>query len=103
MPPPSKPIPPASPPPPAADSIAEMPLFELRRSRGVSQIGLSQLLRMDQPNLSKLEHRDDHLVSTLDTYVAALGGRLRILVDFPDEPPIRLVSAPKPRQRRKRR
>jgi transcriptional regulator with XRE-family HTH domain len=80
-----------------------MPLFELRRSRGVSQIGLSQLLRMDQPNLSKLEHRDDHLVSTLDTYVAALGGRLRILVDFPDEPPIRLVSAPKPRQRRKRR
>jgi DNA-binding XRE family transcriptional regulator len=60
-------------------------LAEVRRRRGFSQVHLSKLLGISQSDLSKLERRRDMRLSTMRKYVAALGGRLRLVADFPDD------------------
>ena len=60
-------------------------LFQLRERRGVSQEELARLWETSQPNVSKIEHQDDVLVSTLRRYVEALGGRLEVQAVFPEE------------------
>ena len=39
-----------------------------------------------QDRVSKLEHGDDVLVSTLRRHIRALGGELQLMVEFPDRP-----------------
>jgi len=41
-------------------------------------------LRMDQGSISKIESRSDLLLSTLRSYVEAMGGSLRLIAEFPD-------------------
>jgi hypothetical protein len=60
-------------------------LFQMRERRGVSQEELARLWETSQPNVSKIEHQDDVLVSTLRRYVEALGGRLEVQAVFPEE------------------
>jgi transcriptional regulator with XRE-family HTH domain len=55
-----------------------MNLGELRRELGVTQTQMAQAADMTQGELSKLERREDHLVSTLRMCVQALGGELEI-------------------------
>ena len=64
--------------------LAELPLFELRRARELSQQDLAQVLGATQPEVSKIEHRTDLYVSTLRRYIEALGGQLEITARFPD-------------------
>ncbi|MGH7461543.1 MAG: XRE family transcriptional regulator [Longimicrobiales bacterium] len=64
--------------------IAEMPLHELRRARALTQQQLADALGMEQGNISKLERRTDMYVSTLRTFIEALGGQLDIVARFPD-------------------
>ena len=52
------------------ESLASMPLDELRKVRAMTQIQLSEV--------SKIEHRSDICVNTLVDYVEALGGHLDI-------------------------
>ena len=54
---------------------------ELRRSVGLSQVELAERIGMSQSDLSKFERRQDVRLSTLETYLEALGGRLRILFE----------------------
>lgn len=58
--------------------LLEMNLGELRRELGVTQTEMAAAAEMTQGELSKLERRDDHLVSTLRKCVRALGGELEI-------------------------
>lgn len=58
--------------------LLEMNLGELRRELGVTQSEIAAAADMTQGELSKLERRDDHLVSTLRKCVRALGGELEI-------------------------
>jgi hypothetical protein len=58
--------------------LLEMSLTELRRELGVTQTEMAAAAEMTQGELSKLERRDDHLVSTLRKCVRALGGELEI-------------------------
>ena len=60
-------------------------LNEIRRSRSVTQIELAKMLQISQPALSSLEHRDDMKLSTLRSFVEALGGHLRLLAEFDGE------------------
>ena len=53
---------------------------------------MAQLLGINQDSVSRLEHRSDLLLSTLRTYIAALGGRLELIVQFPDRPPVALAG-----------
>ncbi len=60
-------------------------LAELRRRRGLTQVGMAQRLSISQSDVSKLERRRDLLLSTLKAYTEALGGELHHLAIFPDE------------------
>jgi len=64
--------------------VAEMPLYELRRARKLSQEQLAAELGATQPEISKIERRTDMYVSTLRRFVEAMGGKLEIIVHFPD-------------------
>lgn len=53
---------------------------------------MAQILQIDQANVSRLEKRTDLMLSTLRKYIAAMGGDLRLVVEFPDRPPVTLVG-----------
>lgn len=75
----------------AAELIAEeMTLQDLRRAREFTQIRMGELLNMRQENVSRLERRADLLVSTLQSYIAAMGGELSLVVEFKDRPPVKI-------------
>jgi hypothetical protein len=45
---------------------------------------LAEALDVSQPNVSRIEHQDDVFLSTLRSYVEALGGRLEVRAVFDD-------------------
>jgi transcriptional regulator with XRE-family HTH domain len=58
----------------------EQDLIALREARGVSQSELAKLLGISQPAVAKLESGRSRNIQlrTLASYVAALGGKLKI-------------------------
>ena len=64
--------------------LAEMPLHELRRARDLTQRDMAKLLKVNQPAVSKIEQRADIYVSSLRSYIEAVGGRLKIVAEFPE-------------------
>ncbi|WP_392384455.1 XRE family transcriptional regulator [Marinomonas primoryensis] len=64
--------------------IAEMSLAEVRKKRGINQADLAGFMNIAQPNISQIENRPDALISTLNQYIEALGGKLEIHAKFPD-------------------
>ena len=54
----------------------ETTLRDLRRVRELTQERMAELLGVGQDNISRLEGRADMLLSTLRSYVAAMGGSL---------------------------
>lgn len=67
-------------------------LKELRRMAGLTQARLSESLGMAQNNVSRLEKNSDMLLSTLRSYVEAVGGKLNLTVELPGAPPIHLTG-----------
>lgn len=67
-------------------------LQELRKSAGITQTKISEDLHISQGNLSRLERNSDMLLSTLNGYIQALGGKLNLTVELPDSPPIVLTG-----------
>ena len=65
-------------------ALREMALDELRSARQLTQTGLANILGVDQGSISKLERRTDMYISTLRSYVEAMGGDLQIRAVFPD-------------------
>jgi DNA-binding XRE family transcriptional regulator len=63
---------------------AEMPLDELREARAMTQVHLAKILGVNQAAVSKLERRTDMYVSTLQDFVRAMGGELKITARFPE-------------------
>ena len=77
--------------------VADLALAELRRNFGVTQEQLAELLDIRQAAISKIERRDDVLLSTLTAYVRALGGELEIMARFGDHAlRLKAVSDPRP-------
>ena len=64
--------------------LTEMPLHELRRAREMTQVDVARTLNVNQPAVAKLEQRADVYVSSLRSYIEAVGGRLKIVAEFPD-------------------
>ncbi len=58
--------------------LLEMDLRALREAAGLTQGELAERVEITQSQLSKMERRDDHRVSTLRRYVEALGGSLEV-------------------------
>jgi transcriptional regulator with XRE-family HTH domain len=65
-------------------------LQELRKKAGLTQESISEKLDMPQGNVSRLEKNSDMLLSTLRSYVEAMGGKLNLTVELPNRPPIAL-------------
>jgi DNA-binding XRE family transcriptional regulator len=64
--------------------LAEMPLTELRKARGLTQATLASLLHVEQPSIAKMEKRTDMYLSTLRNLVQAMGGDLVVTAKFPE-------------------
>lgn len=64
--------------------LKEMPLQELRQAHQMSQVRLAELLSTKQANVSRIERRTDMYISTLRSYIEAMGGELDIVARFPD-------------------
>jgi transcriptional regulator with XRE-family HTH domain len=66
------------------DTLASMPLAELRKAIGLTQAQLAETLEMGQGSISKIENATDMYLSTLRRFIAALGGDLVITATFPE-------------------
>jgi hypothetical protein len=64
--------------------LVEMDLKAIRETLGLTQADVAAQTAMTQPEVSQLERRPDHLLSTLRRYVTALGGELEIIATFGD-------------------
>jgi len=65
-------------------------LAELRRIAGKMQADIATALKIKQPSVSKIEKQADMYLSTLRSYVEAVGGELELTVKFPRRPTLRL-------------
>lgn len=72
--------------------LEEATLRQARRSTGKTQAAVAEMLEIGQDSVSRLETRGDMLVSTLRDYVAAIGGKVRLVVEFEGHPPVELTS-----------
>jgi predicted transcriptional regulator len=66
----------------ARAQVEELTLQELRRGMQVTQVDAARAADMTQSELSRLESRGDHRISTLRRYVEALGGELEVTAVF---------------------
>ena len=77
----------------AAELVAEeMSLQALRRAQRLTQARVGKALKIGQDGVSRLEQRSDLLISTLRSYVEAMGGDLRLIASFPDRPAIAVTG-----------
>ena len=65
----------------------EMTLRDLRQAQHLTQERMAELLGVEQENVSRIERRADLLLSTLASYVTAMGGKLRLIAEFPNRKP----------------
>ena len=65
--------------------LVEMALRELRQSRQLTQCQLADSLEVNQAAISKMEGQSDMYLSTLRRLVAAMGGTLKLVAQFPDQ------------------
>jgi hypothetical protein len=69
-----------------AELIAEeATLRQLREARRRSQVDMAQKRHIQQAAVSKLERRTDMYLSTLRSYIEAMGGKLEIIARFPNK------------------
>jgi DNA-binding XRE family transcriptional regulator len=66
----------------------EKSLRDLRLAMSLTQEHMAEILGVGQESVSRLEKRSDLLLSTLRSYVKAMGGELRLVAKFPDRPPV---------------
>jgi transcriptional regulator with XRE-family HTH domain len=74
----------------------EYALRRMREARGLTQVRIAELMHIRQDSVSRLESRSDLLLSTLKSYVQAMGGSLRLTVEFPDGVAAELSSLGEP-------
>ena len=65
-------------------------LQELRKAKKLTQAQLAEVLKIRQATVAQMEKRSDLMLSTLRSYVEAMGGKLSLMVEFPDHAPVSL-------------
>jgi len=71
----------------------ELTLRDLRQAQHLTQERMAALMGVEQENVSRLERRADLLLSTLSSYVAAMGDKLRLIAEFPNRHPVSIALA----------
>ena len=74
----------------AREAAEIMSLRDVRKAFQKSQVSVAKALGMEQESVSRIERRADLLLSTMRKYVAAMGGDLKLIAEFPDRPPIQI-------------
>ena len=72
--------------------VEEMSLYQLRKARELTQAKIAGELHMGQGDVSKLERRADMYVSTLASYLQAVGADLEIRAVFPDGRAVKITQ-----------
>lgn len=67
-------------------------LQELRKAMKLTQEQLAEMLEIRQATIAQTEKRSDLMLSTLRSYVEAMGGKLSLTAEFPDRAPVSLVG-----------
>lgn len=70
----------------------ELTLQDLRRARELTQERIAAELHLSLDGVARIEKRSDFLISTLRSHVEAMGGRLHLVVEFPDRKPVAISS-----------
>lgn len=77
----------------AEELIAEeLSLQDLRKAMDRTQVEIARELDVGQDTVSRYEKRTDMLLSTLRSYVRAMGGELDLVARFPDREPVRIKA-----------
>ncbi|RAH96070.1 transcriptional regulator [Acuticoccus sediminis] len=69
-----------------------MALNELRKARELTQHQLAEGPGVRQATVAQMEKRSDLMLSTLRSYVEAMGGKLDLTVEFPGKPVVHLAQ-----------
>lgn len=73
----------------ASELIDEhMTLQDIRKARQLTQERMAKILGIGQDSVSRLEKRTDLHLSTLNNYINAMGGSLKLVAEFPDRSPV---------------
>ena len=64
--------------------IEEFSLEQIRLNVGITQVEIAKKLGKDQSTIAKMEKRLDNKLSTLHSYIEALGGKLVLQAEFPE-------------------
>ena len=78
-------------------------LQELRKAKDLTQVQLAEVLGISQATVAKYERQSDLLLSTLGSYVKAMGGKLNLVVQFPGKEPVTLEGLGDGEETRRRR
>lgn len=65
-------------------------LQELRKAKALTQSNLAETLGIRQASVAQMEKRSDLMLSTLRSYIEAMGGSLKLMVEFPNQKPVAL-------------
>ena len=66
------------------DAAGVMTLYQLREARKLTQVSLAKVLEVNQGAVSRMEKRTDMYLSTLRSYIQAMGGQLQVKAIFPE-------------------
>lgn len=67
-------------------------LQDLRLAHRLTQERLGEMLGLGPDGIAKLEQHSDLLLAALRSSLASVGGRLRLIAEFPNRPPVDLSS-----------
>lgn len=72
----------------------ELSLRDLRKALQLTQADVAASLGKGQDEISRIEQREDLLLSTLQGYIRSLGGELELVCIFRGRGPVRIKSGP---------
>lgn len=75
----------------ATSGAAALSLRDVRKNLNLTQTDVARRLKKGQDVVSRIEQRNDLLLSTLNDYVRSLGGELELVCRFHDRPAVRIV------------
>ncbi|MEX3932095.1 transcriptional regulator [Paraburkholderia phymatum] len=64
----------------------------MRQIASKAQENVATAMNIKQPSVSKIKNRVDMYLSTLRSYVEAVGGKLELTVKLPARPPVRVEN-----------
>src|ERR1700686_2148031 len=76
----------------AREAAEVMTLRDVRKAFRMSQVSVAKALDMEQESVSRIERRADLLLSTMRKYIAAMGGDLKLIAEFPNMAAIQIET-----------